>query len=55
MDGDGQVDDVFATGRLWKSSSLFEDPATYESSLFAPIQLDGDFLSRRALSLVDRV
>lgn len=45
MDSDGQAYDAFATDRLWKSSSLFEDPATYESSLFAHIQLDGN--SRR--------
>ncbi|KAF1968505.1 hypothetical protein BU23DRAFT_479911 [Bimuria novae-zelandiae CBS 107.79] len=37
---DEAVHDVFSTNRLWKSSALLEDPATYESSLFAPIQLD---------------
>ena len=39
-DGDG-AHDAFATGRLWKASSLFDDPAMYNSSLFAPIELDG--------------
>ncbi|KAJ4289175.1 hypothetical protein N0V90_011517 [Kalmusia sp. IMI 367209] len=41
MDGAGIVHDAFATERLWKPSAFFEDPATYESSLFAPVQLDG--------------
>ncbi|KAF2451032.1 hypothetical protein P171DRAFT_378527 [Karstenula rhodostoma CBS 690.94] len=40
MDGHGDGYDAFATDRLWKASSFFEDPATYETSLFAPIQLD---------------
>ncbi|KAJ4353566.1 uncharacterized protein N0V89_005296 [Didymosphaeria variabile] len=41
MDDDGVAYDAFATDRLWKTSSFFGDPATYETSLFAPIQLDG--------------
>ncbi|KAF2713244.1 hypothetical protein K504DRAFT_530264 [Pleomassaria siparia CBS 279.74] len=34
------VHDAFATDNLWKSSSFFEDPSTYENSLFAPLQFD---------------
>ncbi|KAF1949566.1 hypothetical protein CC80DRAFT_457373 [Byssothecium circinans] len=32
--------DAFASDHLWKSSSFFEDAATFESSLFVSLQLD---------------
>jgi hypothetical protein len=41
MDDDGAGHDAFATDALWTPSPFFQDPATYETSLFAPIQLDG--------------
>ncbi|KAF9730919.1 hypothetical protein PMIN04_004003 [Paraphaeosphaeria minitans] len=37
--GDNHDADAFATDSLWKPSSFFDDPTTYETSLFAPIQL----------------
>ncbi|PVI08718.1 hypothetical protein DM02DRAFT_621531 [Periconia macrospinosa] len=37
---DDLLHDAFATHHLWKSSSLFDDATTYESLLFAPLQLD---------------
>lgn len=50
MDGDDSIEDVFTSNNLWKASSFTDDPATYESSLFAPLQLDGVLppLTRRA-------
>lgn len=41
MDDDGDGYDAFATDRLWQPSAFFEDPATYKTSLFAPVELDG--------------
>lgn len=41
MDDDDLARDAFGTHDLWKPSSFFQDPTTYESSLFAPLQLDG--------------
>lgn len=41
MDDHGDDYDAFATDRLWKPSAFFDDPATYKTSLFAPIELDG--------------
>ncbi|CBX99239.1 hypothetical protein IAQ61_000646 [Plenodomus lingam] len=36
-----EVDNVFTTDHLWKPSTLYVDPATYnESALFAPLELD---------------
>lgn len=43
MDDDGLMEDAFTTENLWKSSTFFQDPSTYESSLFAPLQLEGLF------------
>jgi hypothetical protein len=40
MDEGDAVHNVFSSDRLWKQSSLYEDAETYESSLFAPLQLD---------------
>ncbi|KAH7371445.1 Spc98 family-domain-containing protein [Pyrenochaeta sp. MPI-SDFR-AT-0127] len=40
MDDDDAIDDVFSSSRLWKQSTLFEETDVYESSLFAPLQLD---------------
>jgi len=43
MDDHDHAYDAFTSSHLWQASSLYEDPATFESSLFAPIQLDGMF------------
>ncbi|KAF2193076.1 hypothetical protein K469DRAFT_652879 [Zopfia rhizophila CBS 207.26] len=40
MDDDDFIHNVFTTDHLWKPSSFFEDSSAYESSLFAPLQLD---------------
>src|SRR4051794_14278855 len=48
---DDLLHDAFATHHLWKSSSLFDDATTYESLLFAPLQLDGESRPRRVASL----
>jgi hypothetical protein len=45
MDGDASVDDVFSSGQLWKQSTLFADSDPYESTLFAPLQLDSEFVA----------
>lgn len=43
MDGEALVDNVFSSGQLWRQSSLFADSDPYESTLFAPLQLDSEF------------
>lgn len=58
MEDDTSIHDVFTTEHLWKPSEFFKDPTTYESQLFAPLQLDGT--SRlahylRVEHLVDRI
>ncbi|KAF1992798.1 hypothetical protein P154DRAFT_625856 [Amniculicola lignicola CBS 123094] len=40
MDDADALRDVFGTGNLWKPSSFSNDAETYESSLFAPLDLD---------------
>lgn len=40
MDADDPAHDVFSSDYLWKKSTLFQDAETYESSLFAPLELD---------------
>ncbi|KAF1945202.1 hypothetical protein EJ02DRAFT_442060 [Clathrospora elynae] len=40
MDAEDPVHDVFRSDRLWQQPTLFTDPDAYESSLFAPLQLD---------------
>lgn len=45
MDGEAPVDDVFSSDQLWKQSTLFTDSALYESALFAPLQLDSEFVA----------
>ncbi|KAF2849489.1 hypothetical protein T440DRAFT_555795 [Plenodomus tracheiphilus IPT5] len=35
-----EVDDVYSTDHLWKPSTLFVEPSTYESALFTPLELD---------------
>ncbi|EAT87049.2 hypothetical protein SNOG_05985 [Parastagonospora nodorum SN15] len=45
MDGEAFVDDVFSSDQLWKQSTLFADSALHESALFAPLQLDSEFVA----------
>lgn len=45
MDEAGEAHNIFNSDQLWKQSSLFADPDSYESTLFAPLQLDS--MSRR--------
>jgi len=45
MDGEASVDDVFSSDQLWKQSALFADSALYESAIFAPLQLDSEFVA----------
>jgi hypothetical protein len=45
MDGEAAVDDVFSSGQLWKQSTLFADSDAYESTLFAPLQLDSESIA----------
>src|SRR4051794_23261607 len=55
MDNEDFIHNVFTTDHLWKPSRFSDDPASYESSLFLPIQLDGgsrrvSVFTRRELS-----
>ena len=45
MDDETSVDDVFSSGQLWKPSTLFNAPDALESTLFAPLQLDSEFVA----------
>jgi hypothetical protein len=40
MEGEDAIYDVFSSAGLWKESTLFADSDPYESTLFAPLQLD---------------
>ncbi|KAF2870553.1 Spc98 family-domain-containing protein [Massariosphaeria phaeospora] len=40
MDDEDALYDAFTSRHLWKSSTFFDDPSGYDSSLFAPLQLD---------------
>jgi hypothetical protein len=40
MEGEDAIHDVFSSAGLWKESTLFADSDPYESTLFAPLQLD---------------
>jgi hypothetical protein len=40
MEDEVSADDVFSSGHLWKQSTLFADPNAFDSTLFAPLQLD---------------
>ena len=39
-DDDDAIHDVFSSNHLWKGANLYEETERYESSLFAPLQLD---------------
>jgi hypothetical protein len=41
MEDDFFGHDAFSTKNLWKPSAFFQDPNTDDSSLFAPLELDG--------------
>lgn len=41
-EGDG-IHNVFSSDHLWEQSTLFEETDVYQSSLFAPLQLDSRF------------
>lgn len=41
MDDDDGIADAFTSDHLWTPSSFTDDPSSYESSLFVPLQLDG--------------
>jgi hypothetical protein len=45
MDDDPSVHDVFSSGHLWRQSTLFDAPDAHESTLFAPLQLDSEFVA----------
>lgn len=54
MDPDDGDHNVFSSNDLWKQSAFFQDPDTYESFLFAPLELDSRFC-RVSLARVRRV
>lgn len=45
MDDETSVHDVFSSSRLWRQSTLFDAPDAHESTLFAPLQLDSEFVA----------
>ncbi|KAF2265920.1 hypothetical protein CC78DRAFT_559589 [Lojkania enalia] len=40
MDDEGLIHDVFSSDSFWKPSTFLDDPTTYESSLFTPLEFD---------------
>lgn len=52
MDDEDALHDAFSTSHLWKSSTYFEDPTSYDTCLFGPLKLDR--MSRR-VSFLRRV
>lgn len=43
MDGDDAAYNPFSSSHVWKQTANNEDAGTYESSLFAPLELDSTF------------
>ena len=43
MDDGSDVHNPFSSSHVWKQTATSEDVGTYESSLFAPLELDSKF------------
>lgn len=45
MEEEDAIHNAFSSSGLWKQSSFYQDPDTFESALFTPLQLDSKLVA----------